>query len=119
RGGQHGRGARRGTRSVHASEPEGGRMSSSDDAATEENRLIGERRAKLAAQRRQGIAYPNDFRRDALAHHLTASYAARDAAWLEANPVRVRVAGRMMAKRVMGRASFAKLADRSGQIQLF
>ncbi|MDE2249902.1 MAG: lysine--tRNA ligase [Gammaproteobacteria bacterium] len=85
----------------------------------DENHLIAERRAKLAALRRQGAAYPNDFRRDALAADLLATYAERDAPWLEANPVRVRVGGRMMFKRVMGKASFAKLADRSGAIQLF
>jgi lysyl-tRNA synthetase class 2 len=84
-----------------------------------ENHLIAERRAKLAALRTQGVAFPNDFRRDALAADLLATYAERDAAWLEANPVRVRVGGRMMFKRVMGKASFAKLADRSGAIQLF
>ncbi|MGH8264710.1 MAG: lysine--tRNA ligase [Steroidobacteraceae bacterium] len=85
----------------------------------DENHLIGERRAKLSAIRAQGVAYPNDFRRDALAGDLLATYAERDAAWLEANPVRVRVGGRMMFKRVMGKASFAKIADRSGAIQLF
>ena len=85
----------------------------------DENHLIGERRAKLSALRAQGIAYPNDFRRDALGADLLAAYAERDAAWLEANPVRVRVGGRMMFKRVMGKASFAKIADRSGAIQLF
>ncbi len=85
----------------------------------DENHLIAERRAKLAAVRAQGEAYPNDFRRDALAAQLLASYADRDSAWLEANPVRVHVGGRMMFKRVMGKASFAKIADRSGQIQLF
>ena len=85
-----------------------------------ENHLIAERRAKLAALRAQGLpAYPNDFRRDALAADLLATYAERDSQWLEANPVRVRVGGRMMFKRVMGKASFAKLADRSGAIQLF
>jgi lysyl-tRNA synthetase class 2 len=84
-----------------------------------ENHLIAERRAKLALLRAQGVAYPNDFRRDALAADLLATYAERDTAWLEANPVRVRVGGRMMFKRVMGKASFAKLADRSGAIQLF
>ena len=47
------------------------------------------------------------------------AYGDRDAAWLEANPTPVRVGGRMMFKRVMGKASFAKIADRSGQIQLF
>jgi lysyl-tRNA synthetase, class II len=84
-----------------------------------ENHLIAERRAKLAAARERGPAYPNQFRRDALAAQLLASYLDRDASWLEANPVRVQVGGRMMFKRVMGKASFAKIADRSGQIQLF
>jgi lysyl-tRNA synthetase class 2 len=88
-------------------------------AVPEENRLIAERRAKLAALRAQGPAFPNDFRRDALAADLLSTYQERDAAWLEANPVRVHVGGRMMFKRLMGKASFAKLADRSGAIQLF
>jgi lysyl-tRNA synthetase, class II len=85
----------------------------------EENKLIAERRRKLTTLREQGIAYPNDFRRDVLAAQLLSVYADRDAAWFDANPVRVRVGGRMMFKRVMGKASFAKIADRSGQIQLF
>jgi lysyl-tRNA synthetase class 2 len=87
--------------------------------APDEHRLIAERRAKLAAWRERGHAYPNDFRRDALAAQLLGAYHERDAAWLEANPVRVHVGGRMMVKRTMGKASFAKIADRSGQIQLF
>jgi lysyl-tRNA synthetase, class II len=90
-----------------------------EPAGEDENRLIAERRAKLAAVRARGIAYPNDFRRNALAEQLLASYADRDAAWLEANPVRVQVGGRLMLRRIMGRASFANIADRSGQIQLF
>jgi lysyl-tRNA synthetase class 2 len=85
----------------------------------DEHRLIAERRAKLDAWRSRAVAFPNSFRRDALAAQLLASYADRDGDWLEANPVHVRVGGRMMFKRVMGKASFAKLADRSGQIQLF
>ena len=85
----------------------------------DENKLIAERRRKLGELRERGIAYPNDFRRDVLAAQLLSIYADRDAAWFEANPVRVRVGGRMMFKRVMGKASFAKIADRSGQIQLF
>ena len=85
----------------------------------DENRLIAERRMKLNAWRERGKAYPNDFRRDALAGQLLATYAGRDGAWLESNPVQVRVGGRMMFKRVMGKASFAKIADRTGQIQLF
>ncbi len=110
-----------------------------DTTAGDENKLIAERRAKLDALRAGGAgggggsagggsqdgggspggAFPNDFRRDALAGQLHAAFAERDNAWLEANPTRVRVGGRMMFKRVMGRASFAKLADRTGQIQIF
>lgn len=85
----------------------------------EDNKLIAERRRKLAALRGQGVAYPNDFRRDALAAQLLSAYGERTNEWLEANPVRVRVGGRMMFRRIMGKASFAKIADRSGQIQLF
>ena len=64
-------------------------------------------------------AFPNDFRRDALAADLLAGYAEATAESLEATPVRVRVAGRMMLRRIMGKASFAKIQDSSGQIQLF
>ena len=85
----------------------------------DENPLIAERRAKLAKLREPGAAFPNDFRRDALAGDLHAGFGERDDAWLEANPTAVQVGGRMMFKRVMGKASFAKLADRTGQIQLF
>jgi lysyl-tRNA synthetase class 2 len=84
-----------------------------------ENRLIAERRAKLERLREEGAAYPNDFRRDALAGELLAAYGRHTEETLESEAVEVRVAGRMMAKRVMGRNSFAKLQDRSGQIQLF
>jgi len=89
------------------------------DDIEDENRLIAERRAKLAALRAAGPAWPNDFRRDALAAQVEAAYGDKDAEWLEANPVTVRVGGRLMAKRVMGKASFAKLADRTGRIQVF
>ena len=86
---------------------------------TDENLLIAERRAKLAALRGAGTAFPNDFRRDALARDLHNTFAERSNESLEAEPVRVRVAGRMMFKRVMGKASFAKLQDSSGQIQAY
>ncbi len=88
----------------------------------DDNSLIAERRGKLAALRGQGIAYPNDFRRADLAGALQAEYADADA-WtgeaLEANGRRVSVAGRMLAKRVMGKAAFAQIQDTSGRIQLF
>ena len=85
----------------------------------DENKLIAERRTKLEALRAQGTAYPNDFRRDALAGQLQEAFAARDEQWLESNPTRVTVGGRMLLKRVMGKVSFANIADRTGQIQLF
>ena len=85
----------------------------------EENRLIAERRAKLAALRSQGSAFPNDFRRDILAAQLHDAFGARTDEWLAANPTRVRVGGRLLFKRLMGKASFAKIADRTGQIQLY
>ena len=73
----------------------------------DEHALIAERRAKLARLRESGGAFPNDFRRDALSHDLHTTYGDRSDEWLAANPVRVHVAGRMMFKRVMGKASFA------------
>jgi lysyl-tRNA synthetase, class II len=85
----------------------------------DENKLIAERRAKLAQLRSGGQAYPNDYRRDALAGQLQTAYEERSAEWLEEHPTAVHVGGRMMAKRVMGKASFAQIVDRTGQIQLF
>jgi lysyl-tRNA synthetase class 2 len=85
----------------------------------DENHLIGERRAKLAKLRERGIAFPNDFRRNALAADLLTAYGTKSGEALDAAAVRVSVAGRMRAKRVMGKASFAKLEDSSGAIQVF
>jgi lysyl-tRNA synthetase class 2 len=89
-------------------------MSDDDD-----NHLIAERRAKLAKLRERGPAFPNDFRRDALAGDLATAYGEKSAEALDGARIRVSVAGRMRAKRVMGKASFAKLADSSGEIQIF
>jgi len=86
---------------------------------TDENQLIAERRAKLARLRDEGNPFPNDFRRDALAGDLHATFDGHSNESLEAQPVRVRVAGRMMFKRVMGKASFAKLQDATGQLQIY
>jgi lysyl-tRNA synthetase, class II len=88
----------------------------SDD---DENHLIAERRAKLSRLREQGVAFPNDFRRNALAGDLLNAYANKGSELLEAEAIRVSVAGRMRAKRVMGKASFLKLEDSSGGIQVF
>jgi lysyl-tRNA synthetase, class II len=94
-------------------------VNAAEPPAADDNKLIAERRAKLAGLRRLGGAYPNDFRRDTLAAQLHMSFGEKSAEWLDANPTSVHVGGRMMLKRVMGRASFANLADRSGQIQIF
>jgi lysyl-tRNA synthetase class 2 len=85
----------------------------------DENQIIAERRAKLAALRAQGNPYPNDFRREHLAGDLHRAYGALDKAELESHPIHVAVAGRMMLKRVMGKASFATLQDMSGRIQVY
>jgi len=85
----------------------------------DDNRLVAERRDKLRQLRASGQAYPNDFRRDAVAGELHAAYGEHSNESLETEARVVRVAGRMMAKRVMGKVSFATIQDRSGRIQLF
>ena len=89
-------------------------MSDDDD-----NHLIAERRAKLQRLRQSGGAYPNGFRRDALAADLITAYGGKSTEAIDAAAIRIKVAGRMRAKRVMGKASFAKLEDSSGAIQIF
>ena len=91
----------------------------STETQLDENKLIAQRREKLKALREEGNAFPNEFRRDALAAELHASYDHETAEKLEQDQVRVKVAGRMMAKRIMGKASFTQLQDMSGRIQLF
>jgi len=83
------------------------------------NKLIAQRREKLSALRENGNAYPNTFRRNTLAAEIIAKYSGVDDATLKEQPVRVRVAGRMMTRRVMGKNSFVHIQDMSGQIQLF
>ena len=88
-----------------------------DNTQQDEGKLIAERRRKLDALRETGNAFPNDFRRNALAEELQLTFEEHDDETLKEENVVVAVAGRMMAKRVMGKASFIKLQDRSGQIQ--
>ena len=85
----------------------------------EDNQIIAERRAKLGVLRKEGVAFPNDFERKHLAGDLHAAYGAMSHDELETAHVGVAVAGRMMLKRVMGKASFATVQDMSGRIQLF
>ncbi len=85
----------------------------------DENQIIAERRAKLARLREGGQAFPNDFRRKDLAADLHAAHGAETKEGLEPQGIGATVAGRMMLKRVMGKASFATLQDMSGQIQIY
>jgi lysyl-tRNA synthetase class 2 len=78
-----------------------------------------QRRAKLAALREQGNAFPNDFRRTAMASQIHERFAESDAEALAEAGERVAIAGRMVSQRVMGKASFAHLQDASGSIQLY
>src|ERR1044071_5587296 len=84
----------------------------------DENKLIAERRAKLTEARAAGQAFPNDYRRDALAGELHAAYGDRDDAWFAANPTRVHVGGRMLFKRITAAAGFAGFFLRPRLIQL-
>ena len=85
----------------------------------DDNQQIAERREKLAAIRAQGIAFPNDFKPRDHAGDLHRVADGLDNEALEAAPISASIGGRMMLKRVMGKACFATLQDVSGRIQLY
>src|SRR5688572_1170179 len=89
------------------------------NSTVEENDLLAQRRLKLAGLRQKGVAYPNHFCRDALAADLHEQYDAQSTEDLEKSPIEVKVAGRLMFRRLMGKASFTVLQDVSGRIQLY
>ncbi|SEO87451.1 lysyl-tRNA synthetase, class 2 [Nitrosovibrio sp. Nv6] len=84
-----------------------------------EIKLVEDRRSKLDVLRKAGNAFPNDFRREDFSSDLHQQYGEHSNEMLEAEPRVVNVAGRMMLKRVMGKASFATIQDMSGRIQLY
>jgi lysyl-tRNA synthetase, class II len=86
---------------------------------TDTNQLIAERREKLAVIRSQGVAFPNDFKPTEQAADLQRKHGAQPNEELEPLHIEVAVAGRLMLKRLMGKASFGTLQDASGRIQLF
>ncbi|MES9818522.1 MAG: lysine--tRNA ligase [Candidatus Thiodiazotropha sp.] len=90
-----------------------------NDETQDENKLIAQRREKLQQMRDNGNAFPNDFRRNSMAGELHAEYGEKSGEALESLGLRIRLAGRMMSRRVMGKASFAHLQDMSGRMQLF
>ena len=89
------------------------------DPQQDENRYITQRREKLSQLRAQGQAYPNHFNRTHFAGALLEQYAQLSREALETESIEVNLAGRMMFKRVMGKASFAQLRDMSGTLQIF
>jgi lysyl-tRNA synthetase class 2 len=95
-------------------------MSKDDSGGNDdENKLIAQRREKLRALREEGVAFPNDFRRNVMAGELHAEYGEKEHSYFDQHPIRVAVAGRMMAQRIMGKNAFASIQDMSGRIQLF
>ena len=89
------------------------------DAVVDLNNELKTRREKLAALREQGVPFPNDFRRDHTSDQLHADFDAKENEELEALNVEVSVAGRMMTRRIMGKASFVELQDSKGRIQVY
>lgn len=85
----------------------------------DEQEQIRQRRLKLNTLRESGVAFPTDFRRNVVAGEVLAEYGEKSKEELEAEPVRVKVAGRIMTRRVMGKASFCHIQDMSGKIQLY
>jgi len=85
----------------------------------DDNKLIAERKSKLAVLREQGNPFVNNFKPKDSTKNLVDAYNVLSKEDLDEKVVEVSVAGRMMLKRVMGKASFAQLQDSSGQIQLF
>ena len=85
----------------------------------DENHLVEERRKKLLALKEKTNAYPNDFRRDSLADDLSKLYGEESKEDLEKKNVSVSVAGRIMLRRIMGKASFCTIQDMSGRIQFY
>ncbi|HRH28881.1 MAG TPA: lysine--tRNA ligase, partial [Aquabacterium sp.] len=89
------------------------------EAQVDTNKLVAERREKLAVIRAQGVAFPNDFKPADRAAPLHAAHDATEAPELEAQNVSASVGGRLMLKRVMGKACFGTLQDATGRIQVY
>ncbi|WP_411751447.1 lysine--tRNA ligase [Serratia sp. (in: enterobacteria)] len=89
------------------------------EQALDLNNELQSRREKLVALRENGIAFPNDFRRDTTSDKLHAEYGSKENEELESLGIEVTVAGRMMTRRIMGKASFVTLQDVGGRIQLY
>ena len=89
------------------------------DNTNDQNKLILERRKKLESLRDLGFNYPRGLEVDAYAQDLQEQFASLTGEDLQTKNQEVMVAGRMMAKRVMGKSSFSKIKDGTGEIQIF
>ncbi len=94
-------------------------MSNDQETPQDEHKIIAERRSKLAELREQGNAFPNDFRRDHYAEDLQEKHGEKEKEALESEGIEVCVAGRIMLRRIMGKASFFSLQDMTGRIQCY
>jgi lysyl-tRNA synthetase, class II len=85
----------------------------------DENSIIALRREKCQVWREAGQAFPTDFRRDQWANDVVEAHQDKDGDALKAEGIKVTVAGRVMLRRIMGKASFVHIQDMSGRIQLY
>lgn len=90
-----------------------------DNEIQDVNKLIAERKHKLAALREDGFLFPNDFRRDSISSDVIATYGHLSKEALEEQKITVSLGGRIMTRRIMGKASFTTIADMGGKIQLY
>lgn len=90
-----------------------------NEPVVDENSIISERRSKLEDLRKLGVAFPNQFKPENLSSELHKNFDSDDKESLEKKGIEVSVSGRMMLKRVMGKASFATIQDNNGRIQLY
>ena len=90
-----------------------------DNEIQDVNKLIAERKHKLAALREEGFLFPNDFRRDSISSDVIATYGHLSKEALEEQKITVSLGGRIMTRRIMGKASFTTIADMGGKIQLY
>ena len=90
-----------------------------EEGMVDENSIISDRRNKLDDLRKNGIAFPNQFKPQHFSSELHKNYDSDDKETLEGKSIQVSVSGRMMLKRVMGKASFASIQDNDGRIQLY
>ena len=93
--------------------------SNNQEVVQNENQLIALRREKLNEMRESGVAFPNTFKREFYTDDLQQQYLDKEKPWFDDNQIRVSVAGRIMLKRIMGKASFITISDMSGRIQIY